>query len=113
MSGQEGSQIPYWFWQGFGLIIFGLCGQLIIKWIDSKFFQKEDKWSGSERRKTIEIDEKFLVEFLETYKRHVSFVELLVKNSKEFSDRFQEHDDKETRNQKLIREIHTEVTQED
>ena len=102
------NSVPYWFWQGFGLIIFALVGQVLIKWVDHKFFGKEDKWSGEERR-SAQIDERWLVEFLDTYKKHVKLVSELTENFANLNHKFQEHDDAESRNHRLIKEVHDKV----
>lgn len=104
--------VPYWFLWGFFTLILFVLGQVFVKWIGFKFFTKEDKWIGTERRRSIEVDEHFLTEFLDTYKKHVDFVELLVKNSKEFAQQFEDHDLKESKNQKLIKELHQKLIAE-
>lgn len=112
----EPTQVPYWFWQGMGIVILYIIGQILVKWLDIKFFQKQDKWSGEERRHTVEIDEKLLEKFYVTYERHVKFVGDLATTSETstrilatFMAEFKDHDDKESRNQKLIKEIHSET----
>lgn len=119
MIPSETGQIPYWFWQGFGLIILYLIGQLIVKWMDMKFFKKEDKWNGEERRNTIEIDEKLLEKFYNTYERHVKFVGELAMNAEtsnkvlgSFVREFQSHDQREEESQRIIRKIHSQLSPE-
>lgn len=113
MTTTEAVQVPYWFWQGFGLVVFALVGQVFVKWIDQKFFTKEDKWTGEERRQTVEIDELFIKQFLEIYKKHVEYVGELSTHlqasttlMKEFIKEFREHDEMEEESQQLIRHIH-------
>ena len=63
--------VPYWFLFGF----FTAVCWLIAKWIEYKFFKKEDKWSGDERRTAVVIDESIMKRGLEAYEKHVQLVE--------------------------------------
>lgn len=110
------AEIPYWFWQGFGLIVLAIFGQILYKWLDFKFFTKEDKWTGTERRHTMEIDEGLLKQFIDIYQKHVDFVGVLSENSKvntavleKFVVSFSEHDERESKNQIRIKQIHEEI----
>lgn len=101
------------FYKAFSLVVIWLIGQVAIKWIDWKFFQKENKWNGKERRQLVEIDEMLVKQFLDTYKRHVEYVRELSANlktsteaMKAFIYEFREHVEAEKESQRLIQQIH-------
>ena len=88
-------------------------GQIFVKWIGFKFFQKENKWSGGERRQTVEIDEMLIKQFLETYKKHVEYVGVLsttlqtsTDTMKSLAREFEDHRGLVEDTSKMIRDIH-------
>lgn len=116
MNGQPEVTIPYWFWQGFGLIVLAIAGQIIYKWIDWKFFREVKTSISAEGRQTVVIDELFVKKFLDIYQKHVEYVSALSLNLQTQTDAtrallkdFTEHREADEDSHKIIREIHRRV----
>lgn len=102
------NEIPIWFWRGVGLVTFWFLGQLLVEWIKTKMRNGSSKeWSGEERRAShsVIVDEHFLNRFMETYEKNVELF-------KQFHIKFDEHDEKEQKSHRYIKEIHSRIVTE-
>lgn len=106
--------IPGWFYKAISLVVFWLVGQIVVEWLKQKIKKNETEipWTGEDRRRNIVVDEKFLNEFMDTYKKHVRLVEDMTNVITDIAERFEAHDEKEARNHKFIKDIHEKMVLE-
>lgn len=102
-----GTEVPYWFWKGLGLMVLWFVG----KFIERKYFS-DQKWGGTERRQMVEVDSSLIERYVTAYEKHVDLVRDLAGNSRSsldalngFIEDFQRHHDLELKNHGIIKDI--------